>query len=131
MGGSTSARHHPMDRGHRADHVLPLMTRREATTTTCGGGSYHVIDQFDLRSATAYLLYNGTTNCVVTWKKTTGTASYLSAVIRASSGAAFTRDEGQFKIYAGPVKVNAAGKCIQWGGQSPEIYFISEWVHCG
>lgn len=97
----------------------------------CGGGSYHVIDQHNLESATAYLLYNGTYNCVVTVKKTTGTTTYIGAMIRIEGSANYTTDLGRYQFYAGPVKVKAPGRCIEWGGVSPEVYFASEPVHCG
>ena len=41
----------------------------------CGGGSYHQIDSHKLGNvATIHLLYNGSTNCVVTWRTNPGTA---------------------------------------------------------
>lgn len=49
----------------------------------CGGGRHHVIDTADLAGAAAvYLMYNGSTDCVVTWKtKVVGTKTYTDALI--------------------------------------------------
>ncbi|MFD1930780.1 MULTISPECIES: spore-associated protein A [Nonomuraea] len=98
----------------------------------CGGGSYHVIDSHDFgSSATIYLLYNGTTNCVVTWKTgATGNTAYVEARLRHSS-MYFRVDPGNYKYYAGPVKVDAQGRCIQWGGAYGDSSWISDWGHCG
>ncbi|MFE3446403.1 hypothetical protein ACFXNW_25530 [Nocardia sp. NPDC059180] len=103
----------------------------------CGGGSYHVIDSHNLDGyATVYLLYNGRTNCVVTWKKLDiGKKTWTSAEV----GLWNTNpqvDYGQFAYYAGPVKVDAAGKCIRWGGSAQHNGRTSAWspngpTHCG
>lgn len=87
----------------------------------CGGGSYHEIDHHDLGSvATIRLLYNGSTNCVVTWRKNPGTAiRVLAAIAKQNAEGSFldyVNDDGKFTTYAGPVKVNAARVCIDWGG---------------
>lgn len=107
----------------------------------CGGGSYHVIDSQDLGSyARIYLLYNGSTNCVVTWAKSpyAGTAHRMEARIRANFKApGWSIDSGSYKYYAGPVKVKAPGTCIQWGGafdpgnKNPGLGWSSGWSHCG
>ncbi|MFC5750779.1 spore-associated protein A [Actinomadura rugatobispora] len=99
----------------------------------CGGGSYHVIDKEYVGKAIIYLLYNGTTNCVVTWKNSPGTTTYVSAQIR-KPGGSWKSDGGNYRTYAGPVKVNAAGQCIQWGGSygsNPNEGWYSPWEHCG
>ncbi|WP_280235726.1 hypothetical protein [Nocardia cyriacigeorgica] len=87
----------------------------------CGGGSYRVIDSYNLSGlATIYLLYNGRTNCAVTWKtQGIGTKTYMgvSIGIWGNTGPALV-DAGMFAYYAGPVKVDAPGKCIGWGGST-------------
>ncbi|MEV4567147.1 spore-associated protein A [Nonomuraea sp. NPDC049419] len=96
----------------------------------CGGGSYHVINKRDLGPAVIYLLYNGTTNCVVTWKDKPDN-KWVSAVIR-TYDINYRTDEGYFSTYAGPVKVNAAGQCIKWGGDyGDSLGWTSPWMHCG
>ncbi|MDP9864267.1 MULTISPECIES: spore-associated protein A [Streptosporangium] len=95
----------------------------------CGGGSYHVIDQHDLGRATVYLLYNGSTNCVVTWKDSPNNVR-VNAVIRRERGK-YVTDPGNFSTYAGPVKISAAGKCVQWGGDYGNKQYTSPLEHCG
>ncbi|MEW9553215.1 spore-associated protein A [Nonomuraea sp. NPDC050783] len=98
----------------------------------CGGGSYHVIDSHAFgSSAVAYLLYNGTTNCVVTWKTgARGNTKYVEARLRHSS-MYFRVDGKNYQYYAGPVKVDAQGRCIQWGGGYADASYVSGWEHCG
>lgn len=96
----------------------------------CGGGSYHEIDKHDLGAATIHLLYNGKTNCVVTWKDNPNGA-YVLAQIRVAGGG-WHSDGGFYSTYAGPVKVSAAGKCIQWrGSYSTGKVYESPVEHCG
>ncbi|MCG5217808.1 hypothetical protein [Streptosporangium sp. KLBMP 9127] len=100
----------------------------------CGVGSYHVIDKKDLGKAVVYLMYNGTTNCVVTWKDTTDDVN-VGAYIRPAGGTSRTEYD-DYKYYAGPVKVNAPGQCISWGGvyggdtSSTNLWYISPMEHC-
>ncbi|WP_256668668.1 hypothetical protein [Nocardia cyriacigeorgica] len=103
----------------------------------CGGGSYRVINQQDLKNfATIYLMYNGRTNCVVTWKKIDiGKKTSTSAAVRIY-GRNPVVDDGMYAYYAGPVKVDAAGQCISWEGSAQHDGFTAAWgsngpVHCG
>ncbi|GAA2394778.1 spore-associated protein A [Nonomuraea africana] len=99
----------------------------------CGGGSYHVIDSKALGSyATIYLLYNGSYNCVVTWKKSpyAGNTTWVRAVVQAY-GSPGVVDADYYRYYAGPVKVRAPGKCIMWGGSYGSLWYESPWEHCG
>ncbi|WP_326819843.1 spore-associated protein A [Streptosporangium sp. NBC_01756] len=101
--------------------------------TVCGGGSYHVIDSHALGSyATIYLLYNGSTNCVVTVKKGAyaGNTKYVDAYLTRSDLNYTKIDHGYFKYYAGPVKISAAGKCVKWGGVYDAQGWTSGWGHC-
>lgn len=108
--------------------------------SACGGGSYHVIDQHALGSvATIYLLYNGSTNCVVTWRTNPGSAIHmLASIAKQNSSGGFDdyqNNDGNFTTYAGPVKVSAAGRCIDWGGGAPIGGVYNVWLsgasHCG
>ncbi|MER6001993.1 hypothetical protein [Nonomuraea angiospora] len=96
----------------------------------CGGGSYHVIDSHDLGAATIYLLYNGSTNCVVTWKDSPD-STWVSARISLGDWESVRLDSGRYSTYAGPVKINAAGRCISWGGTYGPKYYYSPLEHCG
>jgi hypothetical protein len=107
-------------------------------TAACGGGSYHVIDHHAIGGlATIYLLYNGSTNCVVTWKSSAyqGKSSTTGASIQKQGGGRID-DTGFYQIYAGPVKVAAAGACVSWGGVASNgagggDSWQSGWTHCG
>jgi hypothetical protein len=85
----------------------------------CGGGRHHVIDTADLAGAAAvYLMYNGSTDCVVRWKtKFVGTKTYTDALIW-SGDDSLSGDPRSYAYYAGPVKVTAPGTCITWGGDA-------------
>ena len=102
----------------------------------CGGGSYHEIDHHDIDGARIDLLYNGKTNCVVTWKtKYVGKKTFVSALVSTGSNRVKS-DPGQYEFYAGPVKLDAAGQCIRWaGGAGPGTGATDVWFsqpgHCG
>ncbi|MCK2213543.1 hypothetical protein MF672_007005 [Actinomadura sp. ATCC 31491] len=97
----------------------------------CGGGSYHVIDSHAFgSSAVTYLLYNGSTNCVVTWKTgAAGNTTYVRAVLWAY-GSPGVVDADNYRYYAGPVKAKAPGTCVKWGGTYGSTWWESDWEHC-
>lgn len=98
----------------------------------CGGGSYHEIDHHAVGDAVVHLLYNGSTNCVVTWRNHPGAKIYLQANIEAQGGDGFHVDGNLYTTYAGPVKVSAAKTCIRWGGvYGDHDNYSSGWGHCG
>ncbi|MET8869458.1 spore-associated protein A [Nonomuraea sp. NPDC004580] len=95
------------------------------------GSSYHVIDKHSLGGATVYLLYNGKTNCVVTWRdKPSSKRVYLKALIHRERQP-WKVDGGKFTTYAGPVKIDARGYCVQWGGDYGKKQWTSKFGHCG
>lgn len=118
-------------------------TTTAATPQSVCGSGYAVIDSLPISTgklwATVYLLYNGGNgnNCVVTMKKTDiGTATYAEARIQVSGSSTIHRDRGNFTSYAGPVRVNAAGKCVHYGGIASDragqrFQSLSSWGHCG
>jgi hypothetical protein len=71
-----------------------------------------------------YLMYNRKTgyNCVVSIKTAFArTATYTTATltVKGSSGRPKSKtDAGNFKHYAGPVKVKARGKCVSYWGST-------------
>lgn len=110
----------------------------------CGGGSYHVIDSHALGdAATLYLLYNGSTDCVVTWKKSPYAGSNTGEVyaeVQRQSDLLIDDDIGYYSYYAGPAKVTAPGTCIRWVGHiwvprptggSILYSWDAGWSHCG
>ncbi|MET9344793.1 spore-associated protein A [Nonomuraea sp. NPDC003804] len=111
--------------------------------SVCGTG-YRIIDSIPISTpklwATVYLLYNGGNgyNCVVTWKNANvGVRTYTEARIQVQGSSTIYRNGGDFTTYAGPVRVQAAGKCVQFGGVASDapggqrFQSLSPWGHCG
>jgi serine/threonine-protein kinase len=102
----------------------------------CGSG-YKVIDSAALTSGgtslgKVYLLYHsGTgTNCTVALKSTAvGTATAASTYLEVK-GSSRKSDSGSFKYYAGPVRAEAAGICVKWGGSTGGASYNSPFEHC-
>ncbi|RKS09156.1 hypothetical protein DFP74_4885 [Nocardiopsis sp. Huas11] len=87
----------------------------------CGSG-YKVVNEDNVGSkGTVYLTYNSSTgrNCVVTKRHSPGSAVVIEAGLSVSPAgnhwAAY--EGGSFTSYAGPVYLNAAGKCVDWMGR--------------
>ncbi len=107
----------------------------------CGNPNFRVIDRQAVatpskRLGTTYLLYNPNTgfNCVVTIKSYgVGKPTPVSAAIRRQGGPQRT-DSGNFRYYAGPRKVRAPGRCVQWGGGITvgrhSAGFLTAFEHC-
>jgi hypothetical protein len=96
----------------------------------CGSG-YYVQRQHALPGAVAYQLYNGTYNCAVTIKTASvGTPTRTTAGLQVT-GSDWSYDTGDYRYYAGPVKLYGKGKCVRYfgfhGGQS----YTSPWGNCG
>ncbi|MEV5646857.1 hypothetical protein AB0L57_01285 [Nocardia sp. NPDC052254] len=104
-----------------------------ATPAEACGSNYHEIDHHDIPGARIHLLYNGTTNCVVTTNDNPGTKKYMLAGISSDKHPAAINDSGVFAYYAGPVRLDARGICIMWTGASGSITWVSpeSQSHCG
>jgi hypothetical protein len=97
----------------------------------CGRGFYVVNDRGGIRGKAVrpisygrrvyghvYLLYNNRThqNCVVTIKRAyRGQRTWTAASLAVRDGRSGT-DRGNFRYYAGPVKLRAGGKCVKYRG---------------
>ncbi|TDT28667.1 hypothetical protein EV562_114235 [Streptomyces sp. BK208] len=88
-----------------------------------------------LTKGTVYLTYNSATgkNCVVTVRNSSGAALYMTAEVAVADTYpnSNVQDVGFYTSYAGPVYVNAAGKCVAWGGN---IDYSGRWngrSNCG
>lgn len=104
------------------------------------GSSYYVQRQQSMglgQNTTVFLLYSASTrnNCVVTVKHENagayyGTATGLGAGIQAEGGS-WKKDDGDYKYYAGPVYLSAAGQCVRFWGHYEEIgaSSIRDWYH--
>ncbi|MFI6347176.1 spore-associated protein A [Streptomyces sp. NPDC050560] len=97
----------------------------------CGTG-YTVIDSRAVsNTGTVYLTYNSSLgkNCAVTIRNTTGSAVPMSVSLAVVGGDPVT-DTGDYTSYAGPVYLDAAKQCVQWGG-SIGVDEVSSSGHCG
>jgi hypothetical protein len=54
----------------------------------------------------------------------------MSATLEVQGGSAES-DSGSFTVYAGPVRLPAAKKCVKWGGSYGGTSWKSGWSHCG
>ncbi|MGH3377229.1 MAG: serine/threonine protein kinase [Actinoallomurus sp.] len=127
---------------HRTPSPSRTPTRRPAAAKSvqinphkpqqlCGGG-YRVIDAHPVGGARIYLLYNSHAgaNCVVTMVARSSGKVYLDASLVVRGGDHQSRS-GAFLFYAGPVRLPAKGKCVQWGGATRSAKWASGWSHCG
>ncbi|HJE60698.1 MAG TPA: spore-associated protein A [Nocardiopsis listeri] len=86
----------------------------------CGSG-YSVLGSDNVgQLGTVFLTYNDSTgqNCVVTIRNNPGQpVTWMNAGVRLSGdpGSA-VEDPGHYTTYAGPVYLQAAGKCVDWSG---------------
>ncbi|PSK53595.1 Spore-associated protein A [Micromonospora sp. MH33] len=102
----------------------------------CGSG-YQVIDSATLtaggvRQGRVYLLYSiaAGTNCVVTLKDAdVGRATTVTTYLEVQGKARQTAS-GSYQYYAGPVRANAAGVCVKWGGSAGGASYASPFEHC-
>ena len=99
------------------------------TTTAVYGGEcgkgYRVVNHHDIEGlGTVFLTYksdpaHGGWNCVVTKRNKPGSPVHMVAhVSLVKDPANSARDDGYYRSYAGPVRINdAAGQCVAWGGE--------------
>ncbi|WP_461017056.1 spore-associated protein A [Streptomyces daliensis] len=93
---------------------------RASYNGACGSG-YKVVNSAPIgTSGTVFLTYNSNigTNCVVTVRNTPGDPVFMVASLITSDAIDPKPEEdiGEYRSYAGPVYVDAAGKCVNWGG---------------
>ncbi|GGO17927.1 hypothetical protein GCM10010116_36150 [Microbispora rosea subsp. aerata] len=101
-------------------------------TQVCGSGFY-VQRSSSMAGGTTYQLYNVSTgeNCVVTLKTSdVGKATPVSATLEVQGGGSKT-DSGNFQYYAGPVKLQAKGKCVRFSGSVGSAGTSVGWDNCG
>ncbi|MEV0591881.1 serine/threonine protein kinase [Nonomuraea cavernae] len=98
----------------------------------CGNG-FAVQRSTQFAGGVTYQLYNGGTgqNCVVTLKNANiGKASPVSATLEVQNGPR-QADSGNYEFYAGPVKLQAKGKCVRYSGTAGSFSTNSTWGNCG
>ncbi|WP_406737605.1 spore-associated protein A [Streptomyces sp. NBC_00853] len=98
---------------------------RGAYNGACGAG-YSVVNQQTvfseggLPAAKVYLTYSKATgkNCAVTVNAWDDSAWLFGVNLeRSDNPDSYQSDYGTYRVYAGPVYVNAKGTCVNWGGQ--------------
>ncbi|WP_156325207.1 hypothetical protein [Nonomuraea sp. SBT364] len=119
--------------------AAPALPASAASPESVCGSGYRIIDRMtDSPWGTYYLLYNGSNghNCVVAMKdRGAGSSTFTEARIQVAGSSTIHRDSGQYKSYAGPVRVYANNKCVQWGGRFSDytgqtFQTLSGWEHC-
>ncbi|MEU1387770.1 MULTISPECIES: hypothetical protein [unclassified Nonomuraea] len=100
-------------------------------TQVCGSGFYVQRSQ-PFNGGETFQLYNSGTkqNCVVTMKHMdVGKESPVSATLDVQNGDSAT-DSGNYKYYAGPVKLSAPGKCVKFSGSVGAGSTAADWANC-
>ncbi|MER6511333.1 hypothetical protein ABT158_31260 [Nonomuraea sp. NPDC001636] len=98
----------------------------------CGSGFYVQRSQ-SFNGGETFQLYNSGTkqNCVVTMKYVgVGKESPVSATLDVQDGDSAT-DSGDYKYYAGPVKLAAPGRCVKFSGSVGAGSTAAGWANCG
>ncbi|MDT0304592.1 spore-associated protein A [Streptomonospora wellingtoniae] len=101
----------------------------------CGSG--HVVVNSDNvgSKGTVYLTYNSNTgkNCVVTIRNNPGARLDMNAYIGPSDSPYGEQivDSGDYTTYAGPVKWDLAGRCVDWGGYIDGASGGKKGTNCG
>ncbi|MER5643317.1 protein kinase [Streptosporangium sp. NPDC002524] len=111
----------------------PQKPNPHTATGVCGSG-YAVVDSRALGSAaTVYLLYNTAQgrNCVVTMSRYVFPSKIAMNATLQVKGGSTASNPGRFTVYAGPVRLPAAKKCVIWGGSHGSLSWKSGWSHCG
>ncbi|MBE2998825.1 spore-associated protein A [Nocardiopsis sp. HNM0947] len=98
----------------------------------CGDG-YNVVNSAAIPGGTVYLTYNNDNgeNCVVVIREDVGAEMPMDAVLKAGSQAEWERDPGEWTTYAGPVYLEAAGECVDWGGTIGDEWVVRNGTNCG
>ncbi|QYC38707.1 Serine/threonine-protein kinase AfsK [Nonomuraea coxensis DSM 45129] len=97
----------------------------------CGEGFY-IQRRQHFGDGETFQLYNNSTgeNCVMTIKKVNiGKASPVSATLEVQGGETKT-DSGSYEFYAGPVKLQAKGKCVRFSGSVGSAATSAGWANC-
>ncbi len=102
-------------------------------TGVCGSGYKVVASRALGRAATVHLLYNTAQgrNCVVTMSRYVFPSKIAMNAILQVKGGSTASNSGRFTVYAGPVRLPAAGRCVIWGGSHGSLSWKSGWSHCG
>lgn len=101
----------------------------------CGSG-YRVVNSAAIGSkGTVFLTYNSTTgkNCVIAKRNTAGSAVRIEAGLAVHPvGSHWTAFQGgNYRSYAGPIYLSAAGRCVDWMGRISGTEGGKRGTNCG
>lgn len=98
----------------------------------CGDG-HNVINSAAIPGGTVYLTYNNDDgeNCVIVIRADEGEEMTMDAVLKTSTSTSWERDPGEWTVYAGPVYLEAAGECVDWGGAIGDEWVVRNGTNCG
>jgi hypothetical protein len=98
----------------------------------CGSG-YGVVNSASVPGGTVHLTYNNSNgrNCVVVTRSSPGSAMNMDASLKRSDSTSWKTDPGSFTTYAGPVYLDAAGHCVDWGGSIGGEWVVRNGTNCG
>ncbi|GAA3134567.1 hypothetical protein GCM10010466_26680 [Planomonospora alba] len=104
-----------------------------SAAAVCGSGFKQINSHALGSSATIYLFYNATSkqNCVVTMSRYVHPGKVKMNALLQVKGGSSASNPGSFTAYAGPVRLNAAKRCVIWGGSHGSLSWKSGWSHCG
>lgn len=98
----------------------------------CGSG-YGVVNEAAVSGGTVYLAYNSSNgrNCVVVVRSSAGGALNMDAALKRADSTSWETDPGDWTEYAGPVYLDAAGQCVDWGGAIGDAWVVRTGTNCG
>ncbi|MEU3015795.1 MULTISPECIES: spore-associated protein A [unclassified Nocardiopsis] len=98
----------------------------------CGSG-YGVVNTASVPGGTIHLAYNNSNgkNCVIVMRSNPGAAMSMDAALKRSDSTSWQTDPGSFTTYAGPVYLEAAGQCVDWGGAIGGEWVVRNGTNCG
>lgn len=101
----------------------------------CGAG-YAQVNQIPIPGrGTVFLTYNAATgkNCVVTKRNgPTGSPLWVGSWIQRDKDVKSKQEQyGLFTSYSGPVRLDAKGKCVDWGGEIDGYVVARYRTNCG
>lgn len=110
----------------------PAPAAAAAYSGDCGSG-YGVVNQAPVSGGTVYLTYNNSNgrNCVVVMRSDPGSSMNMDASLKSADSTSWKTDPGSFTTYAGPVYLDAAGQCVDWGGAIGGEWVVRNGTNCG
>ncbi|MEV3973042.1 spore-associated protein A [Streptomyces sp. NPDC050698] len=109
-------------------------TAQAAYNGACGSG-YTVVNSAPVGSkGTAYLTYSSATgnNCLVMIRNAGGAPVPMELYLNISGSEIHDNyDSGDYSSYAGPLRLDAKGQCVDWYGRLDGVWFNQHGTNCG